>query len=166
MKTRILLGCLLLAVCLAPAVIEATDCKKIIANAGVAVVPDACSYNGVDYFWCIDTPMTGNLKGTWHILANPEWNAWELTVPDGIPGIPSWDLWATWNLSVFETKKGDIITQANEIAHLGVYFTYGAISGTALITAGTGVYEGATGWIGWVVTEANGGEIRGEICTP
>lgn len=75
-------------------------------------------------------------------------------------------MWATWNLSVFETRKGDIITQANEIVHLDVYFTYGAISGTALITGGTGDYEGATGWIGWVATEAGGGAVRGVVCTP
>jgi hypothetical protein len=165
MKREFLTAVLVIAVCLAAPSVSADDCRKIIANAGVAVFPDECSYNGVDYAWCIDTPMTGNLKGTWHILANPDWNAWELTVPDGIPGIPVWDLWATWNLSVFETKKGDIVTQANEIVVLDSYFTYGALSGTALIIGGTGVYDGATGWIGWVVTEADGGAVRGEICT-
>jgi hypothetical protein len=166
MKRQIFVTFLVIVVCMATSIVTADDCKKVIANAGVAEYFEGCSYNGVDYAWCLDTPVTGNLKGTWHILANPDWNAWELTVPVGIPGIPSWDLWATWNLSVFETRKGDIITQANEIAHLDVFFTYGAISGTAFITGGTGNYEGATGWIGWVVTETGGGALRGEICTP
>jgi hypothetical protein len=167
MKTRIIVGLVVLTVSLWPVVSQAADCKKIIAKAGIAeYIVGPCSYGGVDYVWCLDTPVTGNLKSTWHIFANPDFNAWELTVPSGIPGIPVWDLWATWNLSVFETKKGDIITQANEIAHLDVYFTYGAISGTALITGGTGDFEGATGWIGWVVTESGGGELRGEVCTP
>jgi hypothetical protein len=157
---------LAIAVCMVTSTATAGDCKQIIANAGVAEYFEGCSYDGENFALCIDTPVSGNLKGTWHILINPAWNVWELTVPDGIPGIPSWDLWATWNLSVFETRKGDIITQANEVASLDALFTYGAISGMAFITGGTGDYEEATGWIGWVLTETGGGALRGEICTP
>lgn len=166
MKTRILLGFLMLAVCLAPAVTEATDCKKIIAKLGPAAYLDECSYDGVDYLWCIDTRVTGNLRGTWHYLSSPADNFWEMTVPDGALGIPSWTLWTVWNLSVFETRKGDIITQDNEILNLDVFNAYGALSGMAFIIGGTDDYEGATGWLGYVITEAEGGELRGEICTP
>ena len=165
MKKKVFVAFLVLAVCLTVSNATAEDCKKIIAKVGPVEYLDACSYNGMDYIWCIDSRVKGNLLGTWHIFANPDFNAWELTVPD-VLGIPGWDLWATWNLSVFETKHGDVVTAANEIAHLDVYFTYGAISGTALVVGGTGDYEGATGWVGWVITEAGGGELRGEICTP
>ena len=120
----------------------------------------------MDYVWCIDTPVTGNLRGTWHYLSSPEDNFWELTVPDGALGIPSWTLQTVWNLSVFETRKGDIITQDNEILNLDVFPAFGALSGMAFIIGGTGNYQGATGWLGYVITEADGGELRGEICTP
>jgi hypothetical protein len=166
MKMRIFVAFLIVAVCLTASHATAGDCKKVIANAVTTVYLDPCTYNGVEYMWCIDTTVTGNLKGTWHIFANPDFNGWNLEVPPGIDGIPVWVLSVTWNLSVFETKKGEIITQADEILNPDVYDTYGAISGLALVTGGTGDYEGASGWIGWVVTETGGGVLQGLICTP
>ncbi len=166
MKKKVFVAFLVLAVCLTATNASAGDCKKIIAKVGAATYLDECSYDGVDYIWCIDTPVIGNLRGTWHFYSSPEINIWELTVPDGALGIPGWDLWAAWNLSVFETHKGDIITQDNEILNLDAYQAYGALSGAAFIIGGTGDFEGATGWLGYVITEAEGGELRGEICLP
>lgn len=157
---------LILVVCLMVSHATAGDCKKVIANVGLSEYLDPCTYNGVEYLWCIDTPVTGNLKGTWHIFANPDFNAWDLTVPTGIPGIPSWELYVTWNLSVVETKKGEIIAQANEILNLDVFDNFGAISGMVFVTGRTGDYEGASGWIGWVASETGGGVLQGLICTP
>lgn len=166
MKRQIFVAFLVCAVCLVASNATAGDCKKIIAKIGTATYLDECSYGGVDYVWCIDTPVTGNLRGTWHYLSSPEDNFWELTVPDGALGIPGWTLQTVWNLSVFETRKGDIITQDNEILNLDVFPAFGALSGMAFIIGGTGNYQGATGWLGYVITEADGGELRGEICTP
>jgi len=167
MKSRVFVAFLILVVCLMVSHATAGDCKKIIANAvSTEYDLDGCTYNGVYYIWCIDTSVTGNLKGTWHIFANPDFNGWNLEVPDDIDGIPVWVLSVTWNLSVFETKKGNIITQADEILNPDVYDAFQALSGLALITGGTGDYEGASGWIGWVVTETDGGVLRGEFCTP
>ncbi len=166
MKKQMFVAFLVVVVCLATSTATAGECKKVIAKIGQATYLDECSYDGVDYLWCIDTPVKGNLRGTWHYLASPEDNFWELTVPDGALGIPSWTLQTVWNLSVFETRKGDIITQDNEILNLDVFPAYGALSGMAFVIGGTGNYVGATGWLGYVVTEADGGELRGEICTP
>ena len=166
MKKQIFVAFLVIVVFFAVSTATAGDCRKVIAKLGPATYLDECSYDGVDYLWCIDTPVTGNLRGTWHYLSSPEDNFWVLTVPDGALGIPSWTIWTVWNLSVFETHKGDIITQDNEIINLDVFDTYGALSGMAFVIGGTGNYEGATGWLGYVVTEADGGELRGEVCTP
>lgn len=167
MKKNVIVGCVALALCLVTSMAFAGDCKKIIANAGPSIYlePYACSYDGVNYIWCIDTPLTGNLRGTWHLMSAPDWNIWELTVPE-VLGIPGWDLWVGWSLMVIETHRGDIIAAENEVINLDAYNTYGALSGTASIVGGTGDFEGATGWFGIVVTEAEGGVMRGMVCTP
>lgn len=165
MKRYACVGFVVFALGLAAATAFAGDCKKIIANVGPSTYLDECSYDGVDYIWCIDAPLTGNLRGTWHFLSAPDWNIWELTVPE-VLGIPGWDLWVGWSLTVIETQKGDIIAAENEVINLDAYNAYGALSGAASIVGGTGDYEGATGWFGIVVTEAEGGVMRGMVCTP
>lgn len=157
---------LVIVLCLTTSIANATDCKKIIAKVGPAAYLSDCSYNDVDYVWCIDSPLKGNLLGTWHYLSSPDWNAFDLTVPDGALGIPGWDLWVVWSLMVVETNKGDIIAAENEILNLDAFDNFGAISGMAFIVGGTGNYEGATGWMGFVGTETEGGVLRGEVCTP
>jgi hypothetical protein len=165
MKKRLFVGFMVFALCLAVSSATAGDCKKVIAKVGAATYLDGCSYDGEDYVWCIETRVTGNLVGTWHYYSRPLDNFWTHTVPD-VLGIPGWDVWLVWSLSVFETHKGDIITQENEIYNPIIYDTYGAICGMFFIIDGTGDYEGATGWLGFVATEADGGVLRGEICTP
>ena len=159
---------LLLALCLASSNATAGGCKKITGSVGASYYYVGCSYDGMEYLHCLDTPVKGQLKGTWRFLSNPDWNVVELTVP-GDPddlGIGSWDLWVVWALGVFETKKGDIITQETDMLNLDIYMDYGALSTMSHIIGGTGKYEGATGWLGGVITETEGGVLRGEVCTP
>jgi len=165
MKKQLFVWSFLLALCLVASSATAGECKKIIANFGASSFYEGCSYDGEDYLWCLDTPVKGNLLGTWHFMSKPDWNAFELTVPD-VLGIGSWDLWVVWALGVFETKKGDIITQETDTINLDAYFDYGALTAMTYIIGGTGKYEGATGWLGLVGTETEGGVLRGEVCTP
>jgi hypothetical protein len=130
-----------LALCLAASSVTAGECKKIIAGVGPSIFSEGCSYDGEEYLWCLDTPITGNLRGTWRFMSRPDWNAFELTVDD-VLGIGSWDLWVVWALGVFETHKGDIISQETDTLNLDVYFTYGALSTMHYIIGGTGDYEG------------------------
>ena len=163
-KCLIVLACLF-AGSMAASSATAGDCKKVIAGLGAADFYMDCSYNGEDYLYCLDTPVSGNLLGTWRFYSRPDWNAFELTVEDEL-GIGSWDLWIVWALGVFETRKGDIITQETDLLNLEAYFTYGALVSMATIIGGTDNFEGATGWLGIVMTETEGGVLRGEICVP
>lgn len=169
MKKQLFVGFLVFTLCLAVSSAIAGECKKINAKIGPATYLDEfdeCSYDGVDYLWCIDTQVTGNLRGTWHFLSKPADNFFDLTVTEDL-GIPGWGLWVVWGVSVFETRKGDIITQDNAILNFNVYFTpFGGLSGMTAIVGGTGKYEGATGWLGYVITEAEGGVLNGVVCTP
>jgi hypothetical protein len=164
MKKQVFVGLLVLILCLAASSATAGDCKKIIAVVGATTFLNECSYGGEDYIWCAEMPVTGNLRGTWHFYGRPDFNGFDLTVPD-VLGIPGWNLWVVWSISVFETRKGDIITEENEILNHDVYFTHGALSSMAVVIGGTGKYDGATGWLGAVLTEGEGGVLRGEICT-
>ncbi len=171
MKKQVFVGFMVFALCLVVSSATAGDCKKIFARIGPATYldeSDECSYDGEDYLWCIDTSVAGNLRGTWHFLSKPADNFFDLAVPE-VLGIPGWDLWVVWGLSVFETRKGDIITQDNAILNLGLYTNPewgGALSGITSIVGGTGRYAGATGWLGYVITEAEGGVLRGVVCKP
>ena len=157
----------LLTLCLAVPSAGADDCKKIIAGAGPTDFYMGCSYNGEDYLWCLDSPITGNLKGTWRFMSKPEDNfVEEIIPPDDDLGIGSWGVWVVWAHGVFETHKGDIVTQETDLLNVDTYFNYGARTSMANIIGGTGKFEGATGWIGIVMTETEGGVIRGMVCTP
>jgi hypothetical protein len=164
---------LVTTLCLLASSATAGDCKKIIAGVGVGSMVSSpgdqhsCSYEGTDYIWCFEFPVTGNLRGTWYFYGYPAANGFfDPTVLDDDLGIPGWDLWVIYSLSVFETHKGDIVTQESEILSLDAYFTHGAFSSTASIIGGTDDYEEASGWLGFVGTEADGGVLRGMICIP
>ena len=165
---RVLLNVILVTILISVASgAVAGDCKKVFARVDYGPFYSDCSYGGMDYLWCSDSRVRGNLRGVWSIYANPEFNCFENTVPDGVLGIDGWDIWSCWNLSVFETKHGSLITQGNDYVNVNAYFTYGAFSSTLLIVEGTGKFEGATGWLGNIGDEVTGkGILRGEICTP
>ena len=163
-----LLSTVLVAILISVAsVAVADDCKKIFARVDYGPFVEGCKYDGVEYYWCSDSRVRGNLKGTWHLYTSPEFNCFENTVPNGVLGIDGWDVWSCWNLSVFETKHGELITQGNDYVNLESYFTNGSFASTFFVIGGTGKYEGATGWLGNVGDEVSGkGILRGEICTP
>lgn len=156
---------LLVALCLAASTATAGECKKIIADVKATDFYVGCSYDGEDYLWCIDAPVTGNLGGTWSFYSRPEDNFIFETIPD-VLGIGSWDVLVVWALGVFKTHKGDILTQETDLLNLEAYDAYFALSSMAHIIGGTGEYEGATGWLGVVATETEGGTMRGMVCTP
>ena len=59
MKKQLFVGFMVFVLCLVVSSAAAGDCKKIIAKVGAATYLDECSYDGEDYVWCIETPVTG-----------------------------------------------------------------------------------------------------------
>jgi len=128
----------------------------------------------MDFEFCIDTPLRGTLRGTWHYYG-PADNGVDWP-PLDVDGNPEFDpdpysaLLAGWALDVIETRRGMIWAQDNYVFNLNVMgneagFPFVAISS---ITGGTGHYDGAWGWFGTIADDAGGwrGFMRGEICTP
>ena len=160
--------CLVLALCLAAQAAIAGECKPINVRVGPSTYLDPCTYNGMDFEFCIDAPLRGTLRGTWHYYGPADnFVEWSDVVND--PPVFS-PFWAGWALDVIETNRGEIWAQDNYLFNLNVMgnkagFPFVAISS---ITGGTGHYEGAWGWFGTIADDAGGwrGFMRGEICTP
>ena len=143
----------------------AGDCKPINARAGAAVYLDPCVYRDLPYEFCIDTPINGTINGVWHYYG-PADNVFFVDEPPGVPNYSG--MAAGWALEVLSANDGEVWAQSAYVFHYDTWslaqdFVY---SSTSYITGGTGKYEGATGWYGFVGSEIRGGLIHGEICTP
>jgi hypothetical protein len=157
---------LVVVLCLVAGAAIAGDCKPIRAHAGTATYFAACDYDGTTYEGCIEVPIRGTLNGTWifYYTLNNSVDLPELP-EDPWPGAGS----SGWGLGVSKTNKGKVFAQEAWVSHWDLappVVDYYIFSGNSLITGGTRHWKGATGWLGFVGDEANGGVIRGEICTP
>jgi hypothetical protein len=162
--------------CLLAAVTAADWCRPVHVRTGPAVYLPPCELDGTLYDICIETPTRGTLNGVWHLYGVVNnWvdfpgpcidscgDAAPAPMPPGYAGIE-----AGWGLDVYETKGGEVWADDAWLFQWGAYFFQGKAVFTSVssITGGTGMYEGATGWIGFVGSEVEGGVIKGEICTP
>jgi len=172
---------LVVVLCLVAGAAIAGECKPINVRIGPSDFLGACSYappeyGEMDFAFCIDAPLRGTLRGTWHYYG-PLDNGVYWPPPASLdPYVPSFPpapysaLLAGWALDVIETNRGEIWAQDNYV------FNFNAIGDQALfpfvslssITGGTGAYEYAEGWFGVIADDAGGwrGFMRGEICTP
>lgn len=160
--STVLLFCLTLFV-ITPAAM-AGDCKKAFVNVGAIVdyydAPD-CPYQDWLYDGCLASPVTGTLNGVWWLYFYG-WNVVE--VYDPIPGHPGF--WSGWNFSAIYTNKGELWTRDTWSVDVEDSDDFGFAAQVSVITGGTGVYEGATGRLGWIGTDASGvGSFVGHICT-
>ena len=155
---------LVVVLCLVAGAAIAGECKPIRAHAGTATYFDDCEYDGTTYLGCVETPIRGTLNGTWVFYYTAD-NTVDLPdLPLDWSGVSS-----GWGLGVYKTNKGKVFAQEAWVSHWDLappVVDYYIFSGNSLITGGTRHWMGATGWLGFVGDEANGGVIRGEICTP
>jgi hypothetical protein len=167
-RTVICSALLIIALCLVASAAMADQCKPINARLPAGEYLGDCTYNNMDFAFCIDTPVTGTLKGTWHYYG-PEGNA--VNWPDDASDpFPYSSFTAGWALDVFETNKGMIYAQDNYLFNGSVVGNRAGFPFVSLssITGGTGHWEGAWGWFGVIADDAGGwkGFMKGEICTP
>lgn len=157
----------LLVVLLLSPVVIAGDCKPANVNVGANVYyfdspyPPECTFQGVDYLWCLEAPAIGTLNGTWWYFAS----VWDnfVEVLDPMPGHPGF--WAYYAVSYVSTSRGELWMRNTGVMDLENYFgdfPFGAE--TMAIVGGTDDYEGATGWLGYIWSE-EGGVMKGEVCT-
>lgn len=167
-------------VCSVAGAAMADQCKPIHARFGLATFLGPCSYEETAYADCIDRPVRGTVNGIWHTFA-PDDN-WVCLAP--IPGFGCLDpppapyspLAAGYAFSVLETAKGIVYLQDSWVWNLSFMLNPAHLEGTkavfpavsiSVIAGGTGHYEEAWGWIGFIADDGPWmGFIAGEICTP
>ena len=142
------------------------DCKKIKANVGTAFYPEladcpATLWPSVEIGGCIDTPIYGNLKGNWVYYWPVVGNFFD--EGDLNNDHPGFTIFASF--SVFKTKKGALWTRDSTIIDSAHATFLDFFVQTSFIVGGTGIYEGATGQLGYIGNES-AGIISGEVCMP
>jgi len=168
MRTTFISPALLAVVlCLVAGAAIAGECKPVNVRIGPADWDGltSCSALGQDFDFCLDSPITGTLNGTWHYY-NVDENGMDIPVADPYPSSTIW-----WALGAIETNRGEIYVQDISVVN---WDALDAIPGTEPavaienITGGTGRYEGAWGWFGVIFDNLGDwrGWARGVICTP
>ena len=146
---------------------EDVHCKKIRGYAEVVDLQFPCQED--PEFWaCYIQKVRGTLKGTWVSYQQEGWfdmdlGAAGLPVPPGSP--------VTWygrEFEVFSTKKGTVYGDMQTAFDVRVFESDGGGALPTIVTGGTGIYEGATGWIVPVYTDGTLEKftIQGQICGP
>ncbi len=146
---------------------ENANCKKVRGFAEVVGLQIPCLEN--PEFWaCYITAVRGTLKGKWVSYQQEGWFDMDLREA-GLPVPP--DSPVTWygrEFEVFSTKKGTVYGDMQTAFDARVFDSDGGAALPTIVTGGTGIYEGATGWIVPVFTDGTIEKLilLGRICGP
>jgi len=172
-RTLISHALLVVVLCLVAGAAVAGECKPVHVRIGPSTYLDPCEYAGIDFLYCIDAPLRGTFRGTWHYYG--EWDNGVFWPELDAAGDPIFDpapysgFVAGWALGVIETRRGEVYLQDNYL------WNFNAISADHVpfvsainIKGGSGKYEGASGWLGVIADDSGDwrGFMKGVICTP
>ena len=168
-KIMVVIGAILLMLAgMQPAFSQDEDaqCKNIRGHAELVAVQIPCLENP-EFWGCFIQKVTGTLKGKWVAYQQEGWGNMELGAA-GLPVPPGSPVtWYVREFEVFSTKKGTVYGDSQTAFDARV-FEYGGAALPTIVTGGTGIYEGATGWIVPVFTDETIEKltILGRICGP
>lgn len=127
--------------------------------------PD-CGFEEEAFAFCLEGKVRGTLKGTWKAFGNADWFV-DLTSP-AFP-VPEETL-SNYNreFNVFSTRKGKLIGDSQYVFDIRIFDAGGGFVSPVMIERGTGMFEGATGWIAGVFTDSDLSRaiLLGEVCGP
>lgn len=133
---------------------------------GDGIAGPSCSIEGESFDICLEGRVRGTLRGTWHAFTNFDWFV-DLAAPQ-FP-VPEETLSNyTREFNVFSTRRGSLIGDSQYVFDVRIFDVGGGFVVPVMIERGTGEFEGATGWIAAVFTDAglSRGVLRGEVCGP
>lgn len=162
-----LIGAALSAIA-APAAYADDNCMQIRGRAVFANptgVPN-CSFEGEAFDFCIEGRVRGTLRGSWTAYGKGDWfvdlPASEFPVPE--------DTLSNYNreFNVFSTRRGTLIGDSQYVFDIRIFDVDGGFVTPIIIDRGTGIFEGATGWIAGVLTDGalSRAVLLGEVCGP
>ncbi len=140
-------------------------CKDIRGQILLISFEENCNFEGEDYLWCFGYELKGKAKGTWQVLIKTEWA--EIPIDPFVDTIDgSANLWFRED-HVLDLRRGRLIGSAQYIVDTRLWDIGGNVPISAVVTAGTGIYQDASGWIlstsqDFFTTAA----VSGEVCGP
>lgn len=146
---------------------EDAQCKKIKGHGEVVDVQIPCLENP-EFSGCLIQNVRGTLKGKWVSYQQEGWFDMDLRAA-GLPVPPGSPLTLYGReFEVFSTKKGTVYGDSQTAFDVRIFESGGGAAIPTVVTGGTGIYEGATGWIVPVFTDGllEKFTILGRICGP
>ena len=154
-----------------PTALAANDhykCQKIKGHAVLQDFQEDCEYAGIEYSMCFIQQIKGTIKGSWVSYIQDEW--WVVLGDLGVPTPPAaGPSWYNREFQVFTTKRGTLWGEAQFVFDERAWAEPdGGTAFPAIITGGTEMYEGATGWITSIATDATIAKwtVHGRVCGP
>ncbi len=160
-----------------------------LAVSGAALADDACKK--IRGFWtahaaecdvgttgfdlCISGDLHGTIQGTWTSYLKEKTTPWvpdpddwlvdlfEVGLPEPVPFTSNYGR----EYEVFSSEKGSLVGDAQYIFDIRIFDVNALLPLLTIVTDGTGMYEGATGWIlATVEPSLEEASLRGEVCGP
>lgn len=125
-----------------------------------------CSFEGESFDFCFEGRVRGTLQGTWAAFGKGDWF---VDLPASDFPVPEETL-SNYNreFNVFRTHWGTLIGDSQYVFDIRIFDVGGGFVSPVIIERGTGMFEGATGWIAAVFTDGalSRAELLGEVCGP
>lgn len=144
------------------------NCKKVHGRADFSnpLGEPNCIVGNEAFDFCFSGQVRGSLRGSWTAYGFGDWfvplNAPDFPVPD--------ETLSNYNreFNVFTTRRGTLFGDSQYVFDTRIFDVGGGFVSPIIIEGGTGIYQGATGWIAGVFTDAeiSTAKLVGEVCGP
>lgn len=159
-----------LVLCLAfPATLVANgdiQCRQMNGRADYVAQPDVCEFDGTSYATCYEYSTRGTINGSYLEYMQEGWD-W-VWLGDVLPA-PNFMSFYFREFSVLTSKQGQIWGDAQYVFNLqNVAIDMGGTAVPIMVTGGSGMYEGAFGWVTFTSLDGAGATLTydGRVCGP
>jgi len=167
MKQLLMLLAMLLVFPVAFANADGNNCRNINAKAVLVDIEADCEFAGIEYSGCFITKIKGTINGSWISYVKDEWYVILEDLGVDTPDLAE-ESWYNREFEVFHSKQGTVWGNAQFILDWQSWTNDGGPSIPTMVEGGTGIYEGATGWINAIYLDAalENFKVQGRVCGP
>ena len=141
------------------------QCRNMNGQGDINEFQEPCEVD-TGYDFCFVNTMRGTINGS--MIEYFQYD-WLVVLEDlGVPTPPeATESWYNREFAVLSSKQGMIWGEAQYVFELRVY-DVGGVAIPMIVTGGTGIYENASGWITWTLTDNSLSKFSydGRVCGP